>query len=216
MREDLFSVSVKGVLGYNHQYLLRKNQRKEYELLGGRLEASDVSIQHRLRVEFLEESQIMITDIKPREPWLYICGINNIIIIPYTCKVYKNEIPKDMNDLDGGELQWFYADDLNVISLPQGYRDTIFANIPHKTYSSYVGKYPKLISNYKETFFKIRINLFNVYQTKLISKYLPHFCSPRELLKSDLGEYYNINDIVSIEPSCSEDTIEINYVYIGR
>ena len=39
-----FSVSVKGVLEVNGKYLLRKNQRLEYELLGGHLEREDSTV----------------------------------------------------------------------------------------------------------------------------------------------------------------------------
>ncbi len=213
MNKFLFSVSIKGIFQYNHQYLLRKNQRHEYELLGGRLESLDTSITHRLRIEFLEESQIFITDLMPREPWLYICGINNIIILPYICKVSK--IPsKNIHDSDGGELHWFYYDELKTLPLPKGYMDSICGAIPHKTYSPYVGKYPKIIPGYKESLYKIRINLYNVYQTKIFSKYLEHFLSPREILKEYIGVNYSPENVVSTSATLSNDTIDLNYVLL--
>lgn len=215
MDKSLFSVSIKGVFQYNHKYLLRKNQRHEYELLGGRLEKTDSSLLHRLRVEFLEESQILITDIMPREPWLYVCGLNNVIILPYTCKAYKNKIPQIIYDTDGGELQWFNFEDLNSIPLPAGYRNTISDTIPKKTFSPYVGKYPKIIPGYKEALFKVQINLYDVYHSKIFSEYLNHFCSPRDLISEKLESQYNSDDIVSISPSYNNGVINLNYVYIG-
>ena len=40
---DQFAISVKGILEVNGKLLLRKNERLEYELLGGRLEKGDPS-----------------------------------------------------------------------------------------------------------------------------------------------------------------------------
>lgn len=215
MANTLFSVSIKGVFQHQQRYLLRKNQRHEYELLGGRLEPHDCTFEHRLRIEFLEESQILITDIMPREPWLYICGIDNIIILPYTCKAYKNMLPDNIYDSDGGKLHWFQTDELYSISLPAGYRNSIFNTIPPKTYSPYIGKYPKLIPGYKEKKYRIRINLYNVYHSKIFSDYLNHFCSPRELVKDRLGDFYYPDNIVSCGSSLTDHIVELNYVYIG-
>lgn len=214
MNKLLFSVSVKGILQDNHKYLLRKNQRHEFELLGGRLESLDPSITHRLRIEFWEESQIFITDLMPREPWLYICGINNVIILPYVCRVSK-DIPQYIHDSDGGELYWFYYDELYNLPLPNGYLDSITGVIPHKTYSPYVGKYPKIIPDYKESVFKIRINLYNVYHSKIFSKYLERFCSPREILKKYIGSNYSSENVISIATTRSFDTVELNYVLLS-
>ena len=55
------SVSVKGVIKKNNSFLLRKNERNEYELLGGKLEKDDINLRDRLKKEFLEESGIKIT-----------------------------------------------------------------------------------------------------------------------------------------------------------
>ena len=49
------SVSVKGVIKKNNSFLLRKNERDEYELLGGKLEKDDINLRDRLKKEFLEE-----------------------------------------------------------------------------------------------------------------------------------------------------------------
>lgn len=59
-----FRVSINGVLKLNNKFLLRKNERGEFELLGGRLEKSDISFEHCLKTEFLEESGIDIKVLK--------------------------------------------------------------------------------------------------------------------------------------------------------
>lgn len=216
MNKTLFSVSVKGIIQYNHRYLLRKNQRHEFELIGGRLESDDSSITHRLRIEFLEESQILVTNLMPREPWLYICGINNVIILPYTCQLYNGIIPNNMIDGDGGELCWFHIDELNSIPLPIGYYYSILGALPPKTYSPYIGKYPKIIPNYKDALYNIKINLYNIYYNKIFSKYLEHFISPRETIEEYMGTNYYSQNIVSIKPELNNNTVELNYVLLSE
>ena len=71
MGKNTFSVSIKGILYQAGKYLLRKNQRNEFELLGGRLEVDDVSPEDRVIKEFLEESGVEIKVEAHREPWLY-------------------------------------------------------------------------------------------------------------------------------------------------
>lgn len=50
-----FLISVKGILVYNQKLLLRKNQRNEFELLGGKLEKNDIFFEKRLIEEFQEK-----------------------------------------------------------------------------------------------------------------------------------------------------------------
>nr|MBQ6740383.1 hypothetical protein [Synergistaceae bacterium] len=57
---EQFSVSIKGVLKVNDKFLLRRNERGEFELLGGRLEKSDVSLKQRLKTEFLEGPELKL------------------------------------------------------------------------------------------------------------------------------------------------------------
>jgi len=214
MKEDLFSISIKGILQYNGYYLLRKNQRKEYELLGGRLEYSDPSLQRRLCTEFLEESGILVHNLAPREPWLYIIGSNNVIVLPYLCSAYHDHIPDKVHDLDGGELHWISTDTLNSISLPIGYYDSILGKVPRKTYSPYVKKYLKIIPGYKECLFRIRVNLYDVYHNKIFKAYLNHYESPRELIKLKLGNKYSSENIFSMETEFESDVINVNYVLV--
>lgn len=56
----MFKVSAKGIACLNDTYLLRVNERQEYELLGGKLEHDDVSLAEWVRQEFLEESGVIL------------------------------------------------------------------------------------------------------------------------------------------------------------
>ena len=96
------SVSVKGVIKKNNSFLLRKNERNEYELLGGKLEKDDINLRDRLKKEFLEESGIKITVNKELEPWFLNINGDKVLIIPYICNI--DYIPSVLYDQDGGEL----------------------------------------------------------------------------------------------------------------
>ena len=124
---DRFSVSVKGVLEANGKLLLRKNQRNEYELLGGHLEKEDPTAEQRLITEFAEESGIQIEVLEHREPWLYEVGSKNIIIVPFTCRALR--IPEVLRDEDGGTLHWLSAEEAAACFMPQDIK------IPSKTKS---------------------------------------------------------------------------------
>jgi hypothetical protein len=122
------SVSVKGVLNRNGKYLLRKNRREEYELLGGKLERTDRSTVERLIQEYKEESGIGITVQELRHPWLYKIGTEQTLIVPYVCRA--DDIPEVLFDEDGGQLDWIEEADIENLNMPIGYKDTIGNRLP--------------------------------------------------------------------------------------
>ncbi|MBQ3626656.1 MAG: NUDIX hydrolase, partial [Synergistaceae bacterium] len=115
---EQFSVSIKGVLKLNNKFLLRRNERGEFELLGGRLEKSDVLLEQRLKTEFLEESGIKVKVLEAREPWLYQVGTGRVVIVPFVCSCLN--IPDKLEDGDGGTLHWINSDQINNLFMPQG------------------------------------------------------------------------------------------------
>ncbi len=207
---DRFSVSIKGVLEVEGKFLLRKNERREYELLGGRLEKGDISAESRLITEFIEESGVEISVVEHREPWLYEIGTKNIIIVPYLCQAIS--FPKIMIDEDGGTLHWIEKEEINKIFMPQGYKDTISNMIPHKSYSIPAKFFFKIIPNYieRDYFVKIRVT---EKSRELIDLFLPHFYSPRDFIFSKLNKKYKDATLLSqpISIDYEEDTITLNY-----
>jgi ADP-ribose pyrophosphatase YjhB (NUDIX family) len=130
-----FQISVKAVIVRNGEYLLRKNERKEWELLGGRIENLGESLEHRLRTELLEESGITIDIREPREPWLYNMGnARTVIIAPYYCRAIN--VPTVLEDEDGGEVSWHAKKDLEYLNMPDGYFDSINRKPPRNSYST--------------------------------------------------------------------------------
>lgn len=126
-------VSVKGILNVNNKYLLRKNKRDEYELLGGKLEQTDQSTVERLIQEYKEESGIEITVHELRHPWLYKIGKEQTLIVPYICTA--NNIPDVLFDEDGGQLDWINEADIEALNMPMGYKDTIRNRLPQVSIS---------------------------------------------------------------------------------
>ena len=209
---DRFSVSIKGVLEVNGKFLLRKNQRREYELLGGHLEKEDLTAEQRLIIEFAEESGIQIEVLEHREPWLYEVGSKCIIIVPYLCRALH--IPDALEDADGGTLHWLSAEEAAACFMPQGYKDTIQNKIPHKSDSLPVGTYFKVIPNYVESdyFAEVRVKEDGA---DIFKAHLPHHHSPRDLIYRELGEQVTlISEPAAVDHA--RDTVILNYTILDR
>ena len=65
------------------------------------------------------------------EPWFYVIGGRPVLIVPLYCNVTR--IPSTLFDQDGGRLEWVAAERLEMISMPQGYLDSILHRTPHLT-----------------------------------------------------------------------------------
>ena len=127
----MFKVSVKGVVSHQGRYLLRVNERREYELLGGKLEHEDGSLAFRVRQELLEESGITVRPGEILEPWFYVFGDRAVLIVPIRCDI--ESIPETLHDLDGGRLEWVEAGCLDTLPMPKGYLDSILGKRPALT-----------------------------------------------------------------------------------
>ena len=204
---DRFGVSVKGVLE-DGKYLLRKNERREYELLGGRLEKGDPSAEARLVTEFDEESGIKVEVLEAREPWLYEIGVKNIIIVPYSCRAL--EVPEILDE-DGGSLHWVDKEEIENVFMPWGYKDTIWNQVPHKSYSIPAKFFFKIIPGYVEreyfvevcvTRSKIGFTLGTVY---------------KDFIGMKLGEEYKDAVMVSapVGIDYKKDMIVLNYAIMS-
>lgn len=207
---DRFGVSIKGVIEVDGKLLLRKNERCEYELLGGRLEKGDDSAEFRLITEFKEESGIKVEILGFKEPWLYEIGLKNIIIVPFMCKALS--IPEILIDEDGGTLHWVDKNEAETVFMPQGYKDTILGKIPHKSYSIPAKSFFKIIPNYVERDYYVEVNV-KEQDIVVLQMPLPHFHSPRDFIFTQLGEKYK-NANLAAEPigiDYENDKVVLNY-----
>ncbi|SEP40954.1 hypothetical protein [Propionispora vibrioides] len=202
-------ISVKGVLKKNDKYLLRINERNEYELLGGHLEANDFTIKDRLKTEFREESGIEIDVCELYEPWLYEIGESSVLIIPFFCS--PRSTPNTLIDQDGGRLEWVDENRIVSLPMPQGYKDTILKVQPHKSYSKPAKKYFKIIPNYQETKFHIIVTIHEKHEV-LLSQALPTNASPMDFALYSLqmtGRRYKTIRIHDL--SLCKQTLSLNY-----
>lgn len=207
---DKFAVSVKGVLFYEGKYLLRKNQRNEFELLGGRLEVTDKSAEERVIQEFLEESGIRVKVTAHREPWLYVIGKKNIIIVPFICSPVN--IPNVLTDEDGGELEWISPNELDLLNMPSGYIDTIRNKIPRKSFSPVEGEFLKIIPNYTERDYLVKIVVRSVSGEVLFERELSHFISPRKFIYKNLRIKYNSVQLYTQPVGYENNIVCLNYI----
>jgi mutator protein MutT len=80
-----YPVSVKAVLFVDGQCVLLKNEREEWELPGGKLEAGDSPEQTVLR-EIGEELGIEARVVRLLDSWIYFVNGVDVLIITYLCE----------------------------------------------------------------------------------------------------------------------------------
>ena len=92
--------------------------------------------------------------------------------------------------------------------------DSIRNIIPRKGFSPLPGDYFKIIPNYTEKDYFVKIILKNLDGEIVIDEYLEHFVAPRDLIRAKMKEEYNENNIISLPISKERDTVIINYLLI--
>ena len=194
------SVSVKGVIKKNNSFLLRKNERDEYELLGGKLEKDDINLRDRLKKEFLEESGIKIIVNKELEPWFLNINGDKVLIIPYICNI--EYIPSVLYDQDGGELYWVKERNINKINIPKGYLDTINQISTHD--STTISKKTKYYG--KDYQVPIFLKIINKNSKEIETVEI------KEGSISDIKEKYRINNRIKLKFNKCE--LEENVLYV--
>lgn len=118
-----FPVSVKGVLIVNHQVLLLKNERNEWELPGGKLEL-DEEVETCVIREIKEETDLDAEIVSVLPPYIYkVLDIIPVLILPFECSTQSFDNMKISHEHK--EIGIFSIHDLDHINLPQGYRNTI-------------------------------------------------------------------------------------------
>ncbi len=207
MTPDEFSVSVKGIVCQNGKILLRKNQRKEYELIGGKFDADVFSSHDQLVKEFMEEAGAKIEVLSLRFPWLYLIGKKNIIVAPYICELLS--LDRAHRDEDGGKIIWVNTSDIESIFLPRGYCDSIFGRIPRTSFSPDEGVFLKFIPNYVEFSYYIKIIVTALGGSIILDEYLRHYCSPLDLLKGKL----DIDFLYPLKIEKVDKVVSVHYIY---
>jgi mutator protein MutT len=119
----LFPVSVKGVVLVGARTLLLRNERAEWELPGGRLEAGEDPAGCVVR-EIREELAIDVAVGELLDCWLYeVLPGHEVVIVTYGCR-YEGAGEVQMS----GEHQavgLFGLDEIAALPMPEGYRRSI-------------------------------------------------------------------------------------------
>jgi 8-oxo-dGTP pyrophosphatase MutT (NUDIX family) len=118
-----FPVSIKGIIYYNNQYLLRKNERTEWELIGGKLELNEDPISCLVR-EIKEETSILVNTKNIIDAWIYCLSEDvSVLILTYGCKIEQMTLP--IVSPENATLAWFTYKDIQNLNMPNGYKDSI-------------------------------------------------------------------------------------------
>ncbi len=123
-------ISVKGIVFEDGKVWLRKNQRNEWELPGGKLDQGEQpsrTVIRELREELGFEAEVInITQ-------AYVHTIDNsideqqgVLVLSYICKlIRKSGGYEDIGEMGKAEFKSFAPDELDELNIPQFYKDAI-------------------------------------------------------------------------------------------
>jgi 8-oxo-dGTP pyrophosphatase MutT (NUDIX family) len=118
-----FPVSVKGVVFVDGRVVLLKNERAEWELPGGRLEAGEDPVDCVAR-EIREELAIDVAVGDILDCWLYdIANQGQVVIVTYGCR-YDGAGAVTMSD-EHSAVGLFAVAEIAGLPMPEGYRRSI-------------------------------------------------------------------------------------------
>jgi 8-oxo-dGTP pyrophosphatase MutT (NUDIX family) len=118
-----FPVSIKGVVFLGGRVVLLKNERDEWELPGGRLEAGEDPAACVAR-EIREELAIAVTVETLLDCWLYeVRPGREVVIVTYGCRADGIGAPQLSAEHQAVGL--FTLAELDALPMPEGYRRSI-------------------------------------------------------------------------------------------
>jgi len=122
----LFPVSVKGVVPTRRGVVLLKNERDEWELPGGRLEARETP-RECIEREVLEETGLAVHAERLLDAWLYeVLPSRHVLVLAYGCRVLEDR--KLSLSAEHLEVGAFGAEELAGLRMPREYLKAIRAS----------------------------------------------------------------------------------------
>ena len=121
-----FPVAIKGVLLFGSRCVLLKNERREWELPGGKLEPKEDPVACLGRE--IEEELGVAVEVGPiLDCWLYnILGKVEVVIVTYACRPVAGTASEMLRiSHEHKELGLFGLDELVRLPMPDGYRASI-------------------------------------------------------------------------------------------
>ena len=124
MPEQLWPVSVKGVVIADDHVLLLANNRAEWELPGGRLEPGESPPDCMTR-EVLEETGLYVRPTRILDSWVYpVLTERTVLIVTYTCE-HLTAIPELTISSEHNAAEFVPIDRVGSYPMPDGYRRSI-------------------------------------------------------------------------------------------
>jgi mutator protein MutT len=118
-----FPVSIKGVVLLGGRVVLLKNERDEWELPGGKLEAGEDPDACLVR-EIAEELSIRVEVGQLLDCWRYEVGGAEVVIVTYGCRTADRTVTRSAEHSAVGV---FAIDAIDGLRMPEGYRRSIRA-----------------------------------------------------------------------------------------
>jgi len=123
-------VSVKGIVFDNGKIWLRKNERQEWELPGGKLDRGEQLEQTIVR-EMKEELGFDVEAVTPVQAYLYAIRKSGdesygVLVVSYLCKLLgKTGEFELVGEAGKAEFQSFFLNDAEALNMPQFYKEAI-------------------------------------------------------------------------------------------
>jgi len=119
-----FPVSIKGVLQVGDRIVLLRNERDEWELPGGKLEAGE-DPRECVERELMEELNVRTSATRLLDVWLYdILGQVEVLIVTYAVQPLGADTVLHISD-EHRELGLFPRDEIAALHMPEGYKRSI-------------------------------------------------------------------------------------------
>jgi 8-oxo-dGTP pyrophosphatase MutT (NUDIX family) len=123
MTSPLFPVSLKAVLPVDGRFVLLKNERDEWELPGGRLEAGEIPEQALIR-ELSEELSVAVRPEHLLDCWVYTPVSTPVLIVTWRCRT--DATADDLRlSAEHRAIGLFSAAEIPALPMPDGYKRSL-------------------------------------------------------------------------------------------
>ncbi len=130
MKSYIVPISVKGIIFEDNKVWLRKNERNEWELPGGKLEEGEQP-EETIEREFLEELGFTVEAKKIIQAYLYTIHVSpdenrGVLVVTYLCELQSNTGVFELEGEAGAaEFKQFSVDEIAKLNMPDFYKIAI-------------------------------------------------------------------------------------------